>query len=145
MGTWSEHVGNKGKMKKSSPPANPKLKRKINQGTLNVMLSLPIGCMKKPALLLAFPSAIFFLSSLVVSHHRILFPRLFHCSTSFLKSKPKDIKGRIIDKVQRKQETFSGSRVTKKKSGARIIAAISVSFTKVQDFSKSQYTCATRG
>jgi hypothetical protein len=80
-------------MKKSSPPANPKLERKINQRTLNAMLSLPIGCMKEPFFLLNSssrfrPPSLF--SSLVVCHHRILFlDNLFEIKT-------KRHKGRII-------------------------------------------------
>jgi hypothetical protein len=47
LGTWREHVGNKGKMKKFlHNPTSPKLKRKINSRHFECMLSLPIGWVK---------------------------------------------------------------------------------------------------
>jgi len=52
MGTWREHIGNKGKMKKSLPspaphsPPQKNLKEKIKSRHFKHMLSLPIGCMK---------------------------------------------------------------------------------------------------
>jgi hypothetical protein len=46
LGTWREHIGNKGKMKKSLPPFPPKLKRKKKSRHFKHMLSLPNGCME---------------------------------------------------------------------------------------------------
>jgi hypothetical protein len=43
LGTWREHIGSKGKWKKSPPPQNLKEKKSRH---FECMLSLPLGCMK---------------------------------------------------------------------------------------------------
>jgi hypothetical protein len=57
LGTWREHVGNKGKMKKKIPPfPNPKLKL-----LLFVLNFFPLSSSSLPLLLWPFFSSFFFL------------------------------------------------------------------------------------
>jgi hypothetical protein len=90
------------------------------------------------------------LVSTIFLRSRFLCYSLLH---KLLETKPK--RTSVVEKMQTKQETLHQLRPVflqtapsdvhwiqsnKNKCCARIIAAMSVSFTKVQDFSKSQYT-----